>query len=96
VGWALEHPGLYRLMFSSELGFMAMDALGPSRTIFDGLVAAIARVGPTDDPQWTATLLWTALHGQARLRVDRPRFPWPPVDTMVADLVRRLMVAPTG
>jgi AcrR family transcriptional regulator len=95
VRWAMEHPGVYRLMFSSELGFMATDAVGPSRTIFDVLVGTVARVRRDDDPQWTATLLWTALHGQAKLRVDRPRFPWPPVDEMVADLVRRL-VAPTG
>jgi AcrR family transcriptional regulator len=96
VRWAMENPGLYRMMFSPELGFLATDAVGPSRTIFDSLVASVARVGRDDDPQWTATLLWSALHGQAKLRVDRPRFPWPPADEMVADLVRRLVVAPTG
>jgi AcrR family transcriptional regulator len=85
VRWALDHPGLYRLMFSADLPLLIADLTGPSRSAFDALVAAAERcqasgraTGQERDtygPQWTATLLWSALHGQLYLRLDRPQFP---------------------
>ena len=43
-----------------------------------------------------AVLIWTALHGQIILRLDRPRFPWPGLDGMITELVTRLARLPTG
>ena len=44
-------------------------------------------------PRLTA-LTWAAVHGLVSLRVDRPNFPWPPLDGVIDDTVRRLLVMP--
>ena len=94
--WAVDHPQLYRLMFSADLSPTFADPGAPNRTAFDALVASVRRcqdagASPAGgDPLWTATLIWTALHGQVVLRHDRPHFPWAPLDEMVRDLAVRL------
>ena len=45
----------------------------------------------TTDPAWLALLTWSALHGQATLRIDRPHGPWPPLEETVPDLMTRLL-----
>jgi hypothetical protein len=47
------------------------------------------------DPTWLASLVWSALHGQTALRMDRPHFPWPLLDESIAGMVRRLVGLPT-
>lgn len=94
--WAVENPSLYRLMFSADLSPTFTDPGAPNRAAFDALVASVKRCqdaglsSTTGDPLWTATLIWTALHGQVCLRQDRPSFPWPSLDKMVRDLALRL------
>lgn len=97
--FALDHPGRYRLMFGPELPLaLAYDAAqSPSRQAFRALVhtiercqdAKVARLG--DDPVRVATMMWAAVHGIVSLRLDRPHFPWPPLDDMVNETVRRLV-----
>src|SRR5450631_3439103 len=58
--------------------------LEPSRASFDALVGAVTgcqRAGQAapGDPVLVALLVWTALHGQVTLRLDRPGYPWPPL-----------------
>ena len=94
--WASAHPGPYRLMFSADTSRLVADVTGPSRSAFDALVTSVGRCRDAGlaradgDPQWIATLLWSALHGQVTLRADRRQFPWPPIDEMIADLVVRV------
>lgn len=94
--FALEHPGHYRVMFEVEPP--ARDfALSPARPAFEALVRAVARCVDAgaarhgDDPFRLATLVWVALHGLALARIERSWFPWPPLDEMVDDLVRRVV-----
>jgi hypothetical protein len=67
------------------------------RTPRDAMVRQHARCQRTGaaaggaDPARLAALVWTALHGQAGLRMDRPQFPWPPLDEAITELVTRLV-----
>lgn len=107
IQYALDHPGLYRLMFSPDLPALdpAMSGGGPagagetapSTAALTGLAAGInrcqqaGRTSDTSDPAWLALLTWSALHGQATLRIDRPHGPWPPLEETVPDLMTRLL-----
>ena len=74
----------------------AQPEASPSNSAFDGLVNSIQRCQHADlastdtNPTRLAVLLWTALHGQASLRMNRPDFPWPPLENMITELVIRL------
>jgi AcrR family transcriptional regulator len=97
--YALAHPGPYRLMFGPGLPPLAApdaDPDTPSLRAFEALVAAIRRAQTSGaaadgDPRRLAVLLWAAMHGQVTLRMDRPNFPWPELDDMIAELVTRLV-----
>ncbi len=100
--FAIAHPGHYRLMFGADLSpavfTRAYGAVGSaSRGAYEALIAAIARCQQTGaahdnaDPALIAALLWPALHGQALLQIDRPDFPRPPLDDVLAESVRRLV-----
>ena len=100
--FAIDNPGLYRLMFGSELppakAFNMPDS--PGRHAFMDGVQSIARaqqagrVTATDDPFRLASLVWAAVHGLVSLRMDRPNFPWTDLDTMIDQTVRRLLLIP--
>lgn len=100
--FAIDNPGLYRLMFGSELppakAFDMPDS--PGRHAFMDGVQSIAhaqkagRVTATDDPFRLTSLVWAAVHGLVALRMDRPSFPWTDLDTMVDQTVRRLLLIP--
>jgi AcrR family transcriptional regulator len=97
--FALAHPGRYRLMFGPDLPpTLAYDAPhSPSRQALQTLALSIARCQQAgvsrsgDDPAWLAILLWASVHGVVFLRLDRTRFPWPPLEDMVDELVQRLV-----
>ncbi|MEO7060599.1 MAG: TetR/AcrR family transcriptional regulator [Lapillicoccus sp.] len=95
---ALAHPGQYRLMYGPHLATLTPAEPGaPSELALQSLEHSISqcqRSGacPTHtDPARLALLVWTALHGQMCLRLDRPLFPWPPVQELTADLVHHLL-----
>jgi len=100
--YALQHPGRYRLMFGPGMPpALTYDAEGsPSRQALQELARGIARcraaLGSHDDedPLRAATMLWAALHGNVILRIDRPHFPWPPLDETIAETVRRIVGIP--
>ena len=102
AGFAVDNPGVYRLMFGPELPpVLAFDSPdSPGRQAFMSGVEAIATaqragaIGAPDDPFRLTALTWAAVHGLVSLRVDRPNFPWPPLDGMIDDTVRRLLVMP--
>jgi AcrR family transcriptional regulator len=101
--FALDHPGHYRLMFGPELppaaAFQAADS--PGRRAFYDAVAGINRcqeagaAAVKDDPFRLAALAWAAVHGLVSLRLDRPNFPWPPLDGMITQTLRCLLGLPT-
>jgi AcrR family transcriptional regulator len=91
VGFALEHPAVYRVLFmeandwKSEMG--TMDHLKESvafRSLYDNVVKGYEDgtfQGP--GPELTALVMWITIHGLASLLLSKPSFEWPPVDTMV-------------
>lgn len=93
VRYALHNAGHYSVLFTTsatstpsnpQQQFIGEDAFDAIR---DDVAAVI---GP--DEAWLVTVhLWTALHGLTMLRIRRRKFPWPPVDEQVDDLVRRLL-----
>lgn len=96
--FAIAHPGHYRLMFGPDLPAAAHEAVGSaSRTSYQQLIQAIHHcqqtgAAPADtDPAFLGALLWPALHGQVTLRIDRPHFPRPPLEQVIAETVRRLI-----
>jgi AcrR family transcriptional regulator len=98
--FAIDNPGLYRLMYGSELppakAFDMPDS--PGRHAFMDGVQSIARaqqagrVTATDDPFRLTSLVWAAIHGLVSLRMDRPNFPWTDLDAMIDETVRRLLL----
>ncbi|MFF3209228.1 TetR/AcrR family transcriptional regulator [Streptomyces sp. NPDC002886] len=74
VGYALEHPGMFELMFRHDLldgagrdgpsGARLRDSTLP---MFELLVSLVARCGAGDQPRITAAALWANLHGVAQL-----------------------------
>jgi hypothetical protein len=80
------------------MAFNAPDS--PGRQAFMSGVEAIAsaqRAGALaapDDPFRLTSLVWAAVHGVVLLRIDRPNFRWPPLDEMIDDAVRRLLLMP--
>lgn len=97
--YAVAHPGEYRLMFSRDLPPLPSGGVEPTpnQAALDALVSSIARcqetgAAPDDtEPRPLALLVWTSLHGQVALRMDRPHMPWPPLAETIEDLVRRLV-----
>jgi hypothetical protein len=100
--FGIRKPGHYRILFEIE-----RPDLGPGRPyslkqsaggpILDALVAAIELcrsagvASPDADTRIVATSLWSSLHGVLSLRLNRPRFPWPPLDQLVDITVQRLV-----
>ena len=99
VDYASAHPGRYRLMFGAQLPSLATNTATAvaSNAALHALEESIERCrqagrAPGDlDPIRSALLLWTALHGQACLQIDRPAFPRPPRRELITDLVLRLL-----
>jgi len=97
--FALDHPGHYRLMFGPDLPpQLAFDGeRSPGRASFYAAVEGIAqcqREGTarrSDEAFYLATLVWPAVHGLVSLRIDRPNFPWPPLDGMLDETLTRLL-----
>lgn len=91
--FALDNPGLYRVMFDRD-----RPASARGQASFQTLVDAIARcqdagIAHKDDATGLAVLLWASLHGLASLRINRPQFPWP---TTIDDDIERVVAALVG
>ena len=85
--WGLENPGLYHLLFESGATQQAGIPYehSPGSRVFDSLVGAVrdaAQTDPTESFQ-LAVRLWIGQHGIVSLRLSKPGFPWPPVETLL-------------
>ena len=93
VDFALERPGTYKVLFSTNLnlppvgdgGFLGARAFGVAVEVLRG-------TGITDEEaHMAATQLWCLMHGMVTLRADHPNFHWPSLDDQIDDLVDRLL-----
>lgn len=102
LDWARENPGGYTVLFRAQHDAAAGAAASTSGSVaFDTLVdgiracqAAGAAAGD-GDPHVLAAVVWASLHGMATLTVLRPDFPWPPLTTMVDELLRGVVGTPS-
>lgn len=98
--WASAEPGGYRLLFNSPLATDPRFA-GEGAAAFGHLVDRVEAVqragrGAQGDAWRLATLLWSGLHGLLVLRESRPGFPWPPLSSLVDELVDSLIGPPAA
>lgn len=100
--FASRNPGKYRILFEVErpdLGRNRPYSLEQSAGggVLEALVQAIERCRKSGaavldgDAHLIAVSVWSSLHGIVSLRLNRPRFPWPPLDQLVDASVRRLV-----
>ena len=90
VSFALQNPARYQAMFGvvgEHHPGLDIDQL-PGSTVFAGLRQRLLDVigrrrSSTVDPHLTTTCLWAGLHGLASLRISKPSFPWPPLESLV-------------
>jgi AcrR family transcriptional regulator len=91
LAFALERPGHYATIFGPRRDERAggIDpALGDAA--FEDLVRAVGRCMHPGDPREAhavAASVWVEMHGMVTLRHALPRFPWPPVETMLEEVV---------
>jgi AcrR family transcriptional regulator len=90
VDFALSNPGRYRALMSSrgvlhdEWDQNELPGAGTFALLRDAVAAARAsEPGDAQALHVAATLAWTQLHGMSVLMIDRPTFPWPPVETLL-------------
>ena len=92
--FGLEQAGLYRAMFESwnaERVDLPLAEL-PGYALRQGLLTAIAACGTRrGDVEELGTLVWAGLHGLVSLRINKPSFPWPPIEHLVDGLLRRVL-----
>jgi AcrR family transcriptional regulator len=91
VGFAVEHPAVYRVLFmgaddwKSEMATMAhLQESVAFRSLYDNVQAAYDQglfVGP--GPELTSLGMWMSVHGLASLLIAKPTFAWPPVDELI-------------
>lgn len=97
--FALDHPGHYRLMFGPDVpdALSFREETSPGRASFYAAVKGIEQcqrdgtATQLDDPFRLAAMAWCSVHGLVLLRIDRPQFPWPPLDEMVDETLTRLI-----
>jgi AcrR family transcriptional regulator len=97
--FGLSHARLYQLMFQEDLplAFKNDPESTPGRRSFDNLLSAVRRcidsgLAPAHpDPVRLASLIWAAEHGLVLARISRPGFPWAPIDSLVDEMVTRMM-----
>lgn len=92
--FAMDHPGLYQLMFGPDQKLPATlmydTEQSPGRAAIHALAQRIhdcQRAGAarnTEDPFELAIAMWALEHGLVTLRMSRPHFPWPPHDHTLA------------
>lgn len=95
--YAAEQPGRYRLLTGvrgqehdrwTAGGLPGWPAFA---VLQETVAAALGAAGSDADPLLTTATLWASLHGIVTLRADRPAFPWPALDDMIAGLVAQVL-----
>lgn len=94
VGFALEHPQLFRLMFGGLLRLGRDPSLAlAAKGAYEGLVDALRAHREIADPQLAAAAAWSLVHGLSQLLLDG-HFPQASGDGKArAEFVRRVLGA---
>ena len=87
VGFGLEHPETYRLMFMEDPEITASFLENASQYSDAGERAYAALLASGVD-KTTADALWTSLHGIVALKLTCPRFPETPTGQLVDTVLR--------
>jgi AcrR family transcriptional regulator len=101
VRFGVERSGEFVVLFGTEGRPTPPDVESerlPGWPVFAAFVTAVERCRPTSaaDARTRATLLWVALHGATVLRLSKRGFPWPPLEQMVDELLRHLVIRPSS
>jgi AcrR family transcriptional regulator len=91
VQFGLANPETYRIMFMGSSEWTPdqyRDELMADHAAFTGLVEAVGRASDAGrlriaDPMMAAVLLFQGVHGMVSLRIAKPNFPWPDVETHI-------------
>jgi AcrR family transcriptional regulator len=71
VGFALQHPQLFRLMFGGKVKLGSDPELSAaSRGAYEGLVAVFRARNDVAQPELAAAAAWSLVHGLAHLLMD--------------------------
>lgn len=93
VGFAMERPQLFRLMFGGVVKLGSDEQLArAAKGAYDGLVGAFRARGDVADPEIAAAAAWSLVHGLSHLLLDG-HFPQARAEAGRAELVRRVMGA---
>ena len=91
VQFALEHPALFRTMFSDPCDADSSERVSATTAIAEYVGALVQRAFPGADPGALSTAIWAVVHGLAFLHLDGK------LDTstpkVVADRVRAAVLA---
>jgi AcrR family transcriptional regulator len=89
VGFALANPARYQAMFGAvgeHHPGLDVDQL-PGSAVFAGLRRRLLDVVGHRQRSTVTTCVWAGLHGLASLRISKPSFPWPPLESLVAQTI---------
>lgn len=93
--WGVEQPGHYRVMLGGRMpaDLVPRSAHGAGEALLESVISALAAVTDPDgtrttERHWQAgLLLWTGLHGLVSVYNDHGQIPWPPLDSLLAELL---------
>jgi AcrR family transcriptional regulator len=95
VGWGLEHPGAYQLLFETadRLEIPDHDLDDPSWNLIDETadLVTLATGAGLGQARESAFRLWAAMHGIVSLRIHKPGVPWPDAAAEVSAVVPSLL-----
>jgi AcrR family transcriptional regulator len=102
IRFGLENPEHYRILFMErEQPFTFSPEQMARVAAFNHMVEAVRRAIDagaiaTGDPVLITIALWAAVHGITSLLITKPGFPWPPLDAVIAQVLRLGAVGLTG
>jgi AcrR family transcriptional regulator len=70
VRFALEHPALFRMMFSEPCDSDSSERVAATTAIAEYVGALVRRAFPSADPDALSTAVWALVHGLAFLHLD--------------------------
>jgi AcrR family transcriptional regulator len=93
VRYALEHPGLFRLMFGHPCSRSHPDTTAAAAEVTAVLAARVSKLVPEERRPAFMVGLWSLVHGLASLVLDGKLTPGGPeqVDELVGDTVRTML-----
>jgi hypothetical protein len=97
VRFALDHPALFRLMFSPEVPFGADPELRQAADAAFGSLAVLAARADPDEPRIMALAAWSLVHGLSHLLLDEQirRRPDQSDEALIAAVTGRLLATLT-